>query len=120
MAYAGSHPEQVEGVINFVGGWVGDGCPAAKAINETLFERGGRFHRPTLWLYGHDDPFYPVQHSRQNFTAFKKAGGQGAFLDFSVPGGDGHRVIAHPTLWAAPVGDYLKSLAVPAKDGTSE
>jgi dienelactone hydrolase len=116
VAYAGSHPEQVEGVINFVGGWVGDGCPAAKTINETLFEQGGHFHGPTLWLYGHGDPFYSVQHSRQNFAAFQKAGGRGTFLDFNVLGGDGHRVIAHSTLWAAPVGDYLRSIAVPAKD----
>jgi dienelactone hydrolase len=36
VVYAGAHPEQILGVINFVGGWVGDGCTTANVINETL------------------------------------------------------------------------------------
>jgi dienelactone hydrolase len=111
VAYSGAHPEQISAVINLVGGWVGDGCSTANAINQPLFEQGARFKRPTLWLYGRHDPFYSISHSRENFAAFQKAGGQGSFLEFDVPGSYGHGVINHPQLWSAPIRDYLGSLA---------
>ncbi len=111
VAYSGAHPEQIFAIINFVGGWVGDGCTTASAINQNLFEQGARFKRPMLWLYGRHDPFYSISHSRENFAAFQKAAGQGSFLEFDVPGGYGHDVIRHPQLWSAPIGNYLDSLA---------
>ena len=111
IAYAGTHPEQIAGVINFVGGWVGTGCDTASRLNQALLGRGAMFKRPTLWLYGHHDPFYQIQHSRDNFAAFQNAGGQGTFLEFDVPGGYGHGVINFPELWEEPVTDCLNSLA---------
>ena len=39
VAYAGMHPREVTGVINFVGGWVGESCSFAREINGTLFRR---------------------------------------------------------------------------------
>ena len=110
VAYAGMHPDQVLGVINFVGGWLGTGCETASRLNGTLFERGARFDRPTLWLYGHHDPFYEIEHSRNNFRQFESAGGQGTFLEFDVPGGNGHGVLGVPELWERPVAAYLSSL----------
>jgi pimeloyl-ACP methyl ester carboxylesterase len=110
VAYAGMHPDQIFGVINFVGGWMGTGCDTASRLNGTLFVRGARFDRPTLWLYGDQDPFYDLQHSRNNFMLFQSAGGQGTFLEFNVPGGYGHAVLGAPQLWEGPVADYLSSL----------
>jgi pimeloyl-ACP methyl ester carboxylesterase len=110
IAYAGMHPDQIFGVINFVGGWMGTGCDTASRLNETLFERGARFVRPTLWLYGDQDPFYDIHHSRNNFMLFQSAGGQGTFLEFNVPGGYGHAVLSAPKLWEGPVAEYLNSL----------
>jgi dienelactone hydrolase len=110
VAYSGAHPEQILGVINFVGGWVGDGCATAKLINETLFERGARFNKPMLWLYGRRDPFYSGQHSRENFAAFQRAGGKGTFLELDVPGGNGHYLIGQTPLWSAAAENYLNSL----------
>ncbi|MBS0528240.1 MAG: alpha/beta hydrolase, partial [Proteobacteria bacterium] len=55
IAYAGLHPGQVAGVINFVGGWLGEGCPTATTVNHSLFERGAAFPKPTIWLYGQHD-----------------------------------------------------------------
>ena len=111
VAYAGLHPEQISGVINFVGGWLGEGCPTAGTVNQTLFERGAHYRRPTIWLYGSGDQFYSIEHSRGNFAAFEKAGGQGTFLDFNLPVGRGHFVVGHPDLWSAPIDAYLGSLA---------
>jgi len=111
VAYAGRHPEQVAGVINFVGGWVAFGCATPSQINQTLFDYGGAFHKPTLWLYGQGDPFYPIRHSRENFASFLKAGGQGNFLEFEVPGRTGHEVIADAELWQPPLAAYLDANA---------
>jgi hypothetical protein len=99
------------GVVNFVGGWMGDGCANAAAINTTAFKRGAPFPRPTLWLYGERDPFYYLSHSKANFEAFTAAGGKGRFEAFSVPGHNaGHGLIAHPGLWGEHVTRYLQSL----------
>ena len=111
VAYAGLHPAQISGVINFVGGWIGEACSSASAVNQTLFERGARSGRPTIWLYGQGDPFYAIAHSRNNFAAFEKAGGQGAFFEFSSPSGPGHDVYRYPDLWSGPIEKYLSSLA---------
>ena len=110
VAYAGLHPKKVRGVIDFVGGWVGDGCGNAIAVNRTLMNRGARFPRPMLWLYGRNDPFYALDHSRGNFEAFRAAGGEGRFFGFRVPGGNGHRIILFPRLWGAEVDRYLGAL----------
>jgi dienelactone hydrolase len=110
VAYAGMHPNQILGVINFVGGWVGTGCDTASRLNRTLFERGAKFGRSTLWLYGEHDPFYDIQHSRDNFDSFMTAGGQGTFLQFEALGRYGHAVLNFPELWKGPVAEYLNSL----------
>jgi dienelactone hydrolase len=111
VAYAGERPKEFVGVVNFVGGWMGDGCANAAAINMTAFKRGARFARPTLWLYGERDPFYYLSHSKANFEAFTAAGGKGRFEAFSVPGHNaGHGLIAHPGLWGEHVTRYLQSL----------
>ena len=110
LSVAGMHPDQIFGVINFVGGWLGTGCGTASRLNGTLFVWGARFERPTLWLYGDQDQFYDIQHSRNNFMLFQSAGGQGTFLEFNVPGGSGHAVLSAPELWEGPVVEYLRSL----------
>jgi hypothetical protein len=109
-AYAGKHPEQIAAVINFVGGWVGEGCATAREINGSLFKRGATFPGPTLWLYGQDDVYYSVAHSRSNFDDFRQSGGEGTFLQFEVPGANGHGLVAYPELWAPPVDDFLRLL----------
>jgi dienelactone hydrolase len=110
VAYAGAYPDHIAGVINFVGGWLGEGCTTASRVNQTLFERGAGFRGPMLWLYGQRDPFYSIPHSRENFAAFEKAGGQGKFLEFDVPGGNGHFLIGATPQWSAAVDDYLSAL----------
>ena len=116
IAYAGRHPEQVAGVINFVGGWLGERSWSASTVNRSLFERGASYRRPTIWLYGQHDTFYSIAHSRDNFAAFEKAGGQGKFLEFEMPVGQGHSVVGRPNLWSGPLDTYLSSLAATEKN----
>ena len=109
VVYAGERPELFLGVLNFVGGWVGDRCRDAVNVNPASFSRGATMQKPMLWLYGEGDPLYAISHSRGNFEAFTAAGGQGEFLTFKVPGGDsGHSVHRHPALWKPVVESYLE------------
>ncbi|WP_345944677.1 prolyl oligopeptidase family serine peptidase [Variovorax sp. dw_954] len=114
VAYAGMHPERFAGVINFVGGWMGDGCPQVDAINAPAFERGASFRKPELWLYGENDPFYKVTHSRKNHDAFVAAGGKADFMVIDPGAGQGgHGIHARPELWRNAVERYLGEIAHP-------
>jgi len=107
-AYAGAHPEQVKGVLNFVGGWVGTACADATSVNSALFARGAAFPGTSLWIYGEGDPFYSVEHSRSNFEAFRKAGGQGRFIVLRPAKGlDGHSIYQQSSLWGKDIDAYL-------------
>jgi dienelactone hydrolase len=110
IVYAAAHSEEVRGVINFVGGWVREACGTSSEINRTLFRRGGKFEGSTLWLYGHNDPTYSIDHSRSNYDAFVGAGGRGDFLEFDEPSGEGHNLIVHPKQWIGPVEKYVTAL----------
>jgi pimeloyl-ACP methyl ester carboxylesterase len=112
IVYAANHPEQVRGVINFVGGWVGEpGCGPASEINRTLFQRGAKWEGPTLWLYGQNDSVYSIGYSRSNFEAFVRAGGHGDFVELDVPNRDGHELIAHPEQWVGSVEKYVTAIS---------
>jgi|GEM_PF-329083 len=111
IAYAGAHPRTVRGAINFVGGWLGDRVPNAERINREGFRRGTAFPGPTLWLYGEDDLYYRLTHSRENFDAFQAGGGTGSFHELPVrAGGNGHFIGMQPGLWVDTLDDYLESL----------
>ncbi len=110
VAFAGQYPDVIAGVVNFVGGWVSDSCKTADQINPVIFERGAKFPKPTLWLYGEDDPFYKINHSRRNFDRFIAKGGTGEFKVYEVPGGSGHWLHWHSTLWQDTVDKYLQKI----------
>lgn len=123
IAFAGSHPQEVLGVLNFVGGWIGQVCPESGAVNATLFSMGSSFAKSTLWLYGEGDAYYSIAHSRSNFDAFIGAGGKGKFNVFSPTQGlGGHDIHADPSLWGNAVDGYLSALpgaATRAEPGTA-
>jgi len=111
-AYAGTRPHAFLGVLNFVGGWVGDRCWQADDINGGSFKRAAAFAGPMLWLYGDNDRFYSLRHSRKNFEAFKSAGGQGTLVEFDPGSGQsGHGIHLRPALWRPVVDDYLQRLS---------
>lgn len=43
------------------------------------------------------------------------AEGKGSFVDYEVPGGDGHRVMFSPPLWTGDFDRYLNSIGAEAK-----
>lgn len=110
MAYAGRHPTQVSGVINFVGGWMGERCPNAEQINDTLFTLAANFHITTLSLNGKGDPYYSTNHTKERFQTFQTNGGEGTYLVFDVPSGNGHALSAAYGLWSPAADAYLSAL----------
>jgi hypothetical protein len=98
------------GVINFVGGWVGEECRNANEINGALFKRGGMFPKSDLVALRRPRPHYSLDHSRANFCRVPGGGRQGFVLEFEVPGRDGHRVMFSPPLWTGHVDRYLNSI----------
>ncbi len=112
IASAGKEPHRVSGVINWVGGWMSDQCQDPVAINTVSFVQGAKFAGPTLWLYGENDSFYKMAHSRSNFDAFIKAGGQGSFHTFSLGAfKDGHSLLQRDDLWSPVVNAFLNRFA---------
>jgi dienelactone hydrolase len=112
---AAAHAERREtayrGVVNFVGGWLGEGCVGAATLNRSTFERAADQPSPVLWLYGENDPFYSIGHSRANFDAFVAAGGVGAFHQYrrASPTASGHLIINEPVLWSGDLEAFLGS-----------
>jgi dienelactone hydrolase len=108
IAHAGMRPEAFFGALNFVGGWLGEGCADSGVVNRAVFARGAFFEPETLWLYGENDSFYSLPHSRRNFDAFIAAGGRGTFLSYTrAPTLNGHFIINDLALWSADLADYL-------------
>lgn len=110
-AHAARRPGVYRGVVNFAGGWLGEGCVDAVAVNRSTFAAAGAFAGPTIWLYGENDPFYSVAHSRANFDAFVAAGGRASFHVYSrAPGLNGHFIINDPALWTPDLAAFLQGL----------
>jgi len=111
IVYAGTRPNHFKGAINFVGGWMSDSCFDPGAINTVAFKRGAGFQGPTLWLYGENDSFYSIGHSRRNFNAFTAAGGKGSFYSYSLGlDNNGHDVITSPELWREAVVSFVEQV----------
>lgn len=104
-------PDIYLGAINFVGGWLGEGCGDYLDVNRALFIEAASFPDDTLWLYANNDTFYSVAHSQANFDAYTSAGGLGAFNVYSRAAGlNGHFLTNDPQLWGPDVDAYLIAL----------
>ena len=111
MRFAAAQPERFVGVLNFVGGWVGERCETADKINVSTFVKAAAFPGPTLWLYGERDPYYSIAHSQKSFAAFTSAGGKGVFhaLTFGLLRND-HQIVRNRAIWSEPMSLFLNSL----------
>ena len=114
VAWSGKHPE-MRAVVNFVGGWIDEFCRHSTAINRSLLKLGVAWGHPSLWLYGDNDSYYSLAHSRANFAAFATAGGKGVFHAYVPPEGmkNGHQIGTAPQLWSTDVEAYLRERGLP-------
>lgn len=111
VVHAAQRPDLFDGAINFVGGWLGEGCQDALVVNRPTFMRAGAYPRPTIWLYGDNDTFYSLAHSRGNFDAFIAAGGRGSFRIYTrAVGLNGHFIVNDAALWTGDLDAFLASI----------
>ena len=111
IAYLARRPEVYLGAINFVGGWLGEGCGDYATVNRALFVDGAAFPGRSLWIYAENDSFYSIGHSRSNFDAFTQAGGVGDLEVFQRdPGRNGHFIINDAERWGDTVDAYIEGL----------
>jgi dienelactone hydrolase len=108
IAHAARRPDIYRGAINFVGGWIAEGCGDFAAINRTLFVDGAAWPGVSSWLYAENDSFYSIAHSRSNFDAFTAAGGMGEFNVFErAPGLNGHFLVNDLERWEPTLDVYV-------------
>jgi dienelactone hydrolase len=111
VTHTARRPDVYLAAINFVGGWIAEGCGDDEVVNRTLFVEGARFPGSSIWLYASADAFYSLAYSRSNFAAFTLAGGLGEFHEFSrAAGRNGHFLINDPALWADALSGYIDGL----------
>ena len=108
VAHVARRPDVYRGAINFVGGWIAEGCGDFADINRTLFIQGAAWPGVSSWLYAENDSFYSIRHSRDNFDAFTAAGGIGEFHLFRRASGlNGHFLVNDLELWESSIDAYL-------------
>ena len=109
VAHVAQRPDVYRAAINFVGGWIAEGCGDHLTINRALLVDGAAFPGTSLWLYGANDSFYSLPYSRANFDAFTAAGGMGTMIELTrSPGLNGHFIINDLALWAPVLDDFLE------------
>lgn len=111
LAHAAESPGDYIGAVNFVGGWLGEGCGDHATVNRQTFLRGAPFPGDTLWIYANNDTFYTVAYSQGHFDAFITAGGQGTFEVYTRASGlNGHYIINDRSRWEADLDTYIDNL----------
>lgn len=105
----GKYRNDVQRVVNFVGGWVAqaeDKCPVD--FNLVSFHKyGASTHTKMLWLYGVNDMFYGDANVNGYFEAFKSAGGSADFYLIDGVPENGHWLPNHPNKWSPYVERFL-------------
>lgn len=111
VIYAGRKPEDVLGVVNFVGGWMGG--EELEHLNTPYFVQAGTgagARVPQLWLCAESDSFYSEAHVRANHAAFQAAGGLARFEVYREMPMDGHRLRNFPDRWRPAADEFLSEL----------
>jgi dienelactone hydrolase len=111
VVYAGRRPGAVKGVVNFVGGWMGERC--SPDWNGSFFgEAAKKATVSMLWLYAENDMYYSATAIKGYRAAFEKAGGKGPFHLFQDVGGNGHYLAGKPLFWRPALDGYLSELGL--------
>ena len=112
LILAGERPTLVEGVVNFVGGWIAVSdrltdvqAKARMDDQKARLERAAkRFSGPSVWFYASRDPFYKDGVAQERHKYWTDAGGKGEFIYISDHNlQSGHVVASNPTLWSKQV-----------------
>lgn len=109
----GKFKHKIKGAINFVGGWVGEGCSRISGVDSNAIdyrEAGKLTSLPMLWLYAEHDSYYSPKAISGYLNAFREAGGRAEFKIFGDIPGDGHRLAGFMAKWKREVDNYLNAI----------
>jgi dienelactone hydrolase len=110
VAYASRYPDDVIGVVNFSGGWFGEGT-AVSDYNFKVFEKAGHDAKiPMLWLYADHDSYYSLNYVESEFSKYREAGGRGELVEVRDLPGEGHLLCLWMDRWQDKVAAYLNGL----------
>lgn len=112
LAHAAQRHGAYRGVLNFVGGWLGQACIDVLPVSVAIARQAAARRTDSLWLYGDNDPFYSLADSRALFDLFIASGGQGEYRSFrrADPGASGHLIHQESTLWRDEVARWIDAL----------
>jgi pimeloyl-ACP methyl ester carboxylesterase len=122
LILAGERPTLVEGVVNFVGGWLGATDRLTDTQNKArmddqkarLERAAKRFSGPSVWFYASRDPFYREGVPQELYKYWTDAGGKGDFVYIAEHTlQSGHVVAANPALWNKQVQALLSKIEAP-------
>ena len=112
-AAKGTYRSDVRGVINFVGGWVGEARSCRDDFNRWSYSELGKVTKlKMLWLYAEGDAYYSPNAIKGYVQAFADGGGVADFHLFSTVPGNGHHLASYPEIWKATADKYLYSLVM--------
>ena len=122
LILAGERPTLVEGVVNFVGGWLGvtdrltDAQSKARMDDQKArLERAAKhFSGPSVWFYAARDPFYKDGVAQALYKYWTDVGGKGEFIyinDHTLQ--SGHLVATNSSLWSKQVQALLSKIDAP-------
>jgi dienelactone hydrolase len=109
VVYAAQRPGAASAVVNFAGGWHGEGCRTDFNVS-TYAAAGRRTKTPTLWLYAQNDSYYSADAIRVYADAFARGGGSVILRLYPPVAGDGHLFYRRQLAWEADFGEFVDSL----------
>jgi len=109
----------VKGLINFSGGAISSTCSLSEsALSNIAQHYGAKTKIPSLWLYGDNDEFIPVETWRGMHQAYIAAGGDAELVAYGKFLDDGHAMLRYPealSIWTPKVDAFLTKVGLPGK-----
>ncbi len=102
VAYAAKHPQNIKGVINFVGGWMAHWRCTFYA-EEIFREAGAKIKVPTVFIYAKNDRLNSLPATELYRSAFAEEGAK--FLTFKLYEG-GHDLVIFPRIWESSISTF--------------
>jgi dienelactone hydrolase len=109
----------VKGLINFSGGAISSTCSLSESALSNIAQHYGKKTKiPSLWFYGDNDEFIPVETWRSMHQAYVAAGGDAELVAYGKFMDDGHAMLRYPealSIWTPKVDAFLTKVGFPGK-----
>jgi dienelactone hydrolase len=108
----------VKGLVNFAGGLKQENCSSwGSVLAAAAGSYGKETALPSLWFYGDNDSFFPVNTWRSMHERYSRAGGKARMVAFGLFGSDSHAMFGSrigQNIWQPEVSAFLQQVGLPA------